>query len=209
MRHTFQKNFLVLWFVFAFVVGFAPLSQALDSTSLMSTSVLGTDIEKGAAGGVPVGTVIAWPVASNPPDGSWLECNGQAVNATLYPELRTMMSSVPDYRGMFLRGYGSQAVGGVNYSSVGLGATQQDAVLSQGGAETSLTLQVAIVTGASGAFSAVNRFYDSNSHKYAEVSGSNGPANGIELDMSKLFPRSATENRPVNKTVRYLIRAKS
>jgi len=41
--------------------------------------------------------------------GFWLECNGQAVDASKYPKLAKLMSVVPDYRGMFLRGLGGNS----------------------------------------------------------------------------------------------------
>jgi len=57
--------------------------------------------------------VIAWPLSTLPTDtelDKWLECNGQAVNATLYPKLAVLMSNTPNYQGVFLRGYGSHIV---------------------------------------------------------------------------------------------------
>lgn len=43
-----------------------------------------------SGGGVPVGTVIAWPYSSNPSDwDKWLECNGQTITQSAYPELLT------------------------------------------------------------------------------------------------------------------------
>ena len=54
--------------------------------------------------GVPVGTIIAWPLGSMPRDAEkWLECNGAAVPAT-YPELRRLMASTPNLNQQFLRG---------------------------------------------------------------------------------------------------------
>ena len=88
--------------------------------------------------GVPIGTVIIWASSGTPIDnGTWLECNGQSCSS--YPALAAVLgkSTVPDYRGMFLRGHGSQsftqyngAIPGsssVNYSSGSLGAIQGDA----------------------------------------------------------------------------------
>ena len=55
----------ILCIVFAFGIARAALK---DSTMLANPEVLGTDIQKGSAGGVPVGTVITWPSMSNPTD---------------------------------------------------------------------------------------------------------------------------------------------
>lgn len=61
------------------------------------------------ASGMPIGTVITWPTDGNPSyGGEWLECNGQEVPYK-YTALRKLMTRVPDYRGMFLRGHGSQS----------------------------------------------------------------------------------------------------
>ena len=71
---------------------------AADATSFDPTKV---PIQAKGAGGVPVGTVVSWPVASNPADpANWLECNGQSVSPTVYPELYALVGgNVPDYRG--------------------------------------------------------------------------------------------------------------
>jgi len=69
--------------------------------------------------GVPVGTVISWPIASMPEDAeNWLECDGRVVPSSY--ELAKIMTRTPDYRGQFLRGVGGKA--GV------LGAVQKESV---------------------------------------------------------------------------------
>lgn len=70
--------------------------------------------------GIPIGSIIAWPLDSEPKTGGiWLECNGQAVPSK-YVALRKLMSHVPDYRGYFLRGLGG--------NSAALGVRQEDAM---------------------------------------------------------------------------------
>jgi microcystin-dependent protein len=66
---------------------------------------------------VPVGTIIAWPVASLPANGEWLICDGGYHVKTTYPALYAVLRGsygqngssfkVPDYRGVFLRGLDS------------------------------------------------------------------------------------------------------
>lgn len=167
---------------------------------------------KAQSGGVPIGTVIAWPAASNPPDGNWLECNGQSTAG--YPELAAVIGgAVPNYSGMFLRGYGSQAITQNNGSSVGttstthssgsLGASQGDAMRAMFKGEILGSRQV--FRGASGVFTAKN-----------DIGGNHGPARDgdwsaqsvITFDPGQTLP-TATEIRPANKAVRYFIRAKS
>ena len=84
--------------------------------------------------GVPIGTVIAWPLETDPlglHNDHWLECNGQEVNKSKYPRLAELMSNVPDYRGMFLRGLGKTKTndpyyGTVDHAADSLGVVQGD-----------------------------------------------------------------------------------
>lgn len=64
-----------------------------------------------ATGTTPIGSVMTWTSEGEPTTGGvWLECNGQTIPSK-YKRLRELIGSkTPDYRGMFLRGYGSQEV---------------------------------------------------------------------------------------------------
>jgi len=170
-------------------------------------------------GGIPVGTVVAWPI-DGIPSGSegkkWLVCNGQAVDGTKFPKLYKLMQNVPNYQGMFLRGYGeqtfSQNVGtsyGVQptlYKSEYIGKIQGDAL--RAGFNSVAGWFVASHRGGingitSGCFSVEdwrdNTDWSSGSdsdhqHKYS-------------LNLAGSFP-TAVEIRPVNMSVIFLIRAK-
>ena len=52
--------------------------------------------------GNPIGSIMIWSTSTLPTN--WLECNGQAVNQSLYPQLYAMMTTLPDLRGVFVRG---------------------------------------------------------------------------------------------------------
>jgi len=73
--------------------------HAGDSSSFTPSNVSAVASSSGA---VPVGTVIIWPFTSNPSgwnEGKWLECNGQSITSSAYPELYALgYSSVPDFR---------------------------------------------------------------------------------------------------------------
>lgn len=162
------------------------------------------------AKGVPIGTVITW-ASNNPPteNGTWLECNGQSCAA--YPELVRVLgkNTVPDYRGMFLRGLGSQNYSQNNGSEVGttfttyasgsLGVIQGDAIRNIKG-----TIGEVLhgYTGdmSDGAFYGSAYFYG---RTYPE-----GKYNSAftKIDVSRVVP-TANEIRPVNIAVRYFIRA--
>ncbi len=60
-------------------------SSALPQATINKVTNLEVEIP---SGGVPVGTIVAWPVATNPDDwDKWLECNGQSITRTAYPEI--------------------------------------------------------------------------------------------------------------------------
>ena len=143
----------------------------------------------GNSDGLEVGMVVVWTLSSNPSD-NYLECNGQSVDSNKYPKLYTLMHNVPDYRGVFLRGLGG--------NSAALGVLQGDAIRN--------------ITGNTGTFTSQNWpsssgvFYTSKTSTGDE---GNVPNEGhrIYFDASRVVP-TAEENRPINKAVRYFIKAK-
>ncbi len=174
------RRFFSLYFLFFFLLlAFIP-SPAIGADAVAFNPMTVAVEAKNAGGGVPVGTIVAWPVASNPEDmDNWLECNGQAVSQTAYPELFALVGArVPDYRGLFLRGVGGK--------SGALGVYQGDTVKSH-----RHSMEVGT---------------DESDHGPRVRGGGNLPLSGTAytdyagdgLDM---------ETRPVNKAVRYLIRA--
>ena len=100
-----MKIFSIRLVAFVFVLGLGIVQPGfcLDSTGFNPATVSVQSV----GSSIPVGTVITWPSSSWPPDAdNWLECNGQAINSTVYPELVGVLgkTAVPDYRGRFLRG---------------------------------------------------------------------------------------------------------
>lgn len=169
----------------------------------------------GGGGGVPVGSVIAWPATIDPPDmDNWLECKGQTITKDTYPELFAVVGGqVPDFRGMFLRGLGSKNVSQNNGSIVGVTTTTHtsaDLGKVQGDSIRNITATFVADMAApwlrglhdSGAI------YSSAVLNVDDDGSLDNPAVSIyTLDASRTVPTS-TENRPVNMSVRYLIRAK-
>lgn len=110
------------------------------------------------------------------------------------------MTNTPDYQGVFLRGFGSQSsshYGVTIHSSGGLGILQGDAIRNITGGVAGGSVEE---SGAS-AFGAI---YISGSYP---GSGTGWSDSGWRLDASRVVP-TANENRPINKAVNYLIRAK-
>ena len=118
------------------------------------------------------------------------------------------MSHTPDYRGMFLRGLGSQSYSQLNGSKNGVTSTvysSGDIGDIQGDAIRNITGKMAM---------GHLDFYDTDgifTHKYGPLAnyGVSIPARVVEVyfDAASVVP-IANENRPINKAVRYLIKAK-
>ena len=148
---------------------------------------------------IPVGMIIAWASAKNPDDGTWLECNGQSCAA--YPKLVAVLgrSTVPDYRGVFLRAYGSRTsshYGTVTHQSGNLGELQGDAIRNITGNITSIYGRQNV---SDGAFQRTNAYENIDYDKGANMAH-------YSFDASRVVP-TATENRPINIAVKYLIKA--
>jgi len=99
---------LVVALIIALSLCLSAPAPAADSTSFNPTTVT---VRAETSGGVPIGTIVAWPVEKNPADWhKWLECNGQTIDPQVYPELATLIgTTVPDLRGQFLRGLGGKS----------------------------------------------------------------------------------------------------
>ena len=123
----------------------------------------------------------------------------------VYPELVSLIgATVPNYQGVFLRGYGGQTsyhYGAVGHWSAGLGELQGDGIreisasFSTGGQHGIKRVSGSFgVTGGQG--------YDWN---YGGTG--NNYWGGIDFYASRVTP-VVCEIRPVNRAVRYLIRAR-
>ena len=140
--------------------------------------------------GLEVGMVVAWTLSVNPSD-AYLECNGQAVDSTKYPKLYALMHNTPDYRGIFLRGLGG--------NSASLGELQGDAIRN--------------ITGNFNATDNNSWNINANGVFYGQTIGAGdrggeaGEYKKYYFDASRVVP-TAEENRPINKAVRYFIKAK-
>ena len=158
--------------------------------------------------GVPIGTVIIWASNNVPQEnGVWLECNGQSCAA--YPELAKVLGkdTVPDYRGVFLRGLGSQSFSQNNGSIIGVTST----VYTSGNLGAIQGDATRIVTGyfsfAGGMdVEPVGVFYNKGSQNKTMPSSSSAGLDNPYFDNSRVVP-TANEIRPVNIAVRYFIRA--
>lgn len=111
--------------------------------------------------------------------------------ARTYPELFALVgTNVPDLRGLFLRGHGG--------NSAALGQTQGDAIRN-------ITGSLGRLPSAIGG-DATGPFYTSRNANDGGLYPSN-TARYVDMDISRVVP-TASENRPVNRAVRYLIRVR-
>ena len=202
-------------------------SLAADATSFDPTKV---QITAKATSSIPVGTVVTWPSGANPadmqnPDGTynWLECNGQSISQTVYPELFAVIGAkVPDYRGLFLRGYGQQTYTQNNGSMVGntatthasgeLGKVQGDAIRDPGEAGKSVLRgpvggydHEAYSIKCEGAICDGEDFSMTRQDQWATQRVVSNPVINILKGLQQPF---GNEIRPVNTAVRYFIRAR-
>ena len=141
-----------------------------------------------------IGMVVAWTLSSNPSD-NYLECNGQGVDKNKYPKLYQLMHNVPDYRGVFLRGLGG--------NSAALGILQNDAIRNITGS---------FMVAGNGNDHGLGQPQSGAFYQTWRASGSEWGNNGTPyymtyFDASRVVP-AAEENRPVNKSVRYFMKAK-
>ena len=171
-----------------------------DSLARVKLKIPRSSIEKEESSGVPIGTIIAWASTTMPKDGgTWLICNGQSTAA--YPELRAIVgNNVPDYQGVFLRGYGSQIsthYGTVTHSSEALGVLQGDAVRNVSG---SFPMGVDSWSGYDGVF------YQGSHPNHLVGDDDGNKSYSTYLDLSRGTP-TASEIRPINKAVYWLIKA--
>ena len=187
---VFRVSSLALWLFLLPLLTLHQPALGADATSFDPTQVA---VKAKGAGGVPVGTIISWPVATDPEDmDNWLECNGQSISQSVYPELFAVLGgNVPDLRGLFLRGHGG--------NSAALGVQQGDAMRHLTG---TISSRYFLFEGGSGSFSCAGGY----GRLYANNSGGD-ITSGIIFDNSRQTP-TATENRPVNQAVRYLVRAR-
>ena len=129
MRATRENIMKRLLLLFLLCFGLVLPGVAADGTSFNPTTIS----VKSVGASIPVGTVITWPSNSWPSDrDNWLECNGQSISSAVYPELVALIGwNVPNYQGVFLRGYGGQTsyhYGAVGHWSAGLGELQGDGI---------------------------------------------------------------------------------
>jgi microcystin-dependent protein len=168
------------------------------------------------SGGVPAGAIL--PFAMNSAPAGWLACNGNeydktgtyaalfAAISTTYGETNgsggagTSHFRVPDLRGIFVRGSGSQTISGTTYNKT-FAAKEGDAIRNITG-NLSFGAQMAALQTASGAFAAVttNQFMPQQATANALGIGS------VNFSAASAGVPTSDENRPANIALLYCIK---
>ncbi len=156
----------------------------------------------GGGGLVPVGTIIMY-YSTIAPDG-YLICDGSTFSATTYPSLYSLLgqSRTPDMRGLFVRGYDSNAINDPDGGGREIGIRQEDAIRNITGAFNGFQLTDDYGRGVStsGAFG-INSPWS-----YGTVSSRGDDSQrGFTFDASRVVPTS-DENRPKNINLLYCIK---
>ena len=124
----------------------------------------------------------------------------------VYPELVALIGwNIPNYQGVFLRGYGGQTsyhYGAVGHWSAGLGELQGDGIREIWGELSYLPRSRDGEVGQSGSLA----FWNEGRNQWMNDAGK-APSGAMNFYASRSTP-VVGEVRPVNRAVRYLIRAR-
>ncbi|WWT49269.1 hypothetical protein [Escherichia phage vB_EcoM-LTH01] len=171
------------------------LSQDLDN----AVSRLNARIDELEPRLVPIGAILTW--AGQVPPAGFLECNGQVFSTSQNPRLYQVLGRnvVPDYRGLFLRGWAHGSGAYDPDSGRALGSIQGDAIRN--------------ITGVMGYESIrTDHGYREQGALYTQYNSNSGPdhdrknpAGDVRFDASRVVP-TAPENRPKNVAVMYIIK---
>lgn len=178
------------------------LSSLISSLFPVSKSNLESTVQNAL---LPTGSLL--PFAGSTAPTGYLLCDGSAVSRTLYSDLFTAISTsygagdgsttfnLPNTKGVFLRGAGSQVIGGITYSAT-LGASQNDSLQGHYHAMSG--------TGAAGFSSAADNTLAGTSA--SRTSGTSSSVLSPSSDGSNGTPRTAAETRPANIGVNWVIK---
>lgn len=150
---------------------------------------------------VPIGTVVPWPGQAVPQ--GWLECNGQVFSTTNNPKLYGVLgrNTVPDYRGLFLRGWAHGSGAFDPDANRALGSVQGDAIRNITGyfpADIGQSAWIGRYVGGA--------FYDNGGLTSGDTGSRSNEVRKYGFDASRVVP-TAAENRPKNAAVMYIIKS--
>jgi len=154
-------------------------------------------------GGVPAGAVMAFAMNSAP--SGWLAADGAAVSRSEYARLFAAVGTahgvgngsttfnLPDLRGIFVRGSGSQTIGGITYDKT-FAAKEGDAFQGHWHQSVYATNNN------------INSTFDTRTSATAATTTDNNAVRSPIADGTNGTPRTATETRPANIALLYCIK---
>ena len=154
---------------------------------------------------IVVGSIIQMAVGTTP--SGYLACNGASYSSATYPALSAVLNftyggstgsglfNVPDFRGIFLRGNGTNGIDSA-YASAGYGSLQTDGIKSH--THDILFGYNQNVQGSGGSFNA----YSSTSPNYNNPGTGAGRATGLTSNNANPYP----DTRPGNFAVLFCIK---
>ena len=155
---------------------------------------------------MPVGSIHMMAMGTIPT--GFLECNGQSVSISTYPALSAYLNftyggsapsglfQVPDFRGMFLRGKGTNGIDSNYTSSSSYGMIQSDGIKSQ---THNILFGYLPTTGSSGGQNA----YNSTSPNYNNPGTGAGRVTGITSNNNNSYSETRPGNFPVLYCIKY------
>ena len=189
MKKRILSLFAALLFLLPLLAS-SPIHGA-DATSFDPTRV---EVKAKGSGGVPVGMILAWPVGQNPEDmDNWLECNGQSISPSVYPELFAVVGGqVPNLRDRTVWGNGTNTVG----TTLSAGLPNITGSAGSGNSTGGYRSPTGAFTSNGSCYSANARFQSPNVYMKFDASLSNS-----------IYGKSMTVQPPA-RVVRFLIRAR-
>lgn len=166
--------------------------------------------------GVGVGHISMWPTLTLP-DATWLECAGQSVTTAAYPDLFDIIGyeyggsganfNLPDYRGVFLRGWDHGA--GVDPNAAtrtarGDGTTGDAIGTEQDDAAEAHYHTIANGDGTTGGLNSGNYLASNNSGQWF---GYTLAGSGSTPSIGRTSSTTGSETRPKNVNIMFIIKA--
>ena len=186
-------------------------NSAVTTAKIADGAVTSAKLAADAA--VPAGAVM--PFAMNSAPFGWLAANGDAVSRSTYAALFSAIGTthgsgdgsttfnLPDLRGIFVRGSGSQAISGITYNKT-FAAKEGDALQGHRHLvkEQDGTQVIGSTLNASGGGSGTVEAPDD----HAGINRGNTEARDVISDTINGTPRIASETRPANIALLYCIK---
>lgn len=188
-----------------------------NGTILTADSAEADGVKWAAPGALPAGLIF--PYAGTVAPSGYLDCDGTAVSRTTYAALFSAISTtygvgdgsttfnLPDTRGVFLRGAGTQTISAINYTGT-QGTTEGDQIQGHrhSVSDPGHTHNYNTSTNSAGSPVITITAAGTITNAYGTLSAVTGlTVTNPTTDTTNGTPRTGSETRPANITVKYII----